>query len=113
MIHSDHFAVVIDSVCQELPMRCSAYILIAILFAALPALAASVQPAKPELTGFSTERPARIHDMALRHIDAHDISGALTLVARNGKIPHFDAHGVADIESKRPMSEDSCSGSRP
>jgi CubicO group peptidase (beta-lactamase class C family) len=78
-----------------------------ILAASLPALAASVQTAKPEQTGFSSERLARIHDMVQRHIDAHDISGAVTLVARNGKVVHFEAHGLADIEARKPMSKDS------
>src|SRR5215469_16132161 len=88
-------------------MRRSTFIFSAILVAALPALAASIQSAKPEQIGFSTERLVRIHDMVQRHIDAHDISGAVTLVARNGKVAHFEAHGLADIEAKKPMSKDS------
>jgi CubicO group peptidase (beta-lactamase class C family) len=88
-------------------MRRSAFICFAILAAALPGLAASVQTAKPEQTGFSSERLARIHDMVQRHMDAHDISGAVTLVTRNGKVVHFEAHGLADIEAKKPMSKDS------
>jgi CubicO group peptidase (beta-lactamase class C family) len=78
-----------------------------ILAGALAALAASVQTVKPEQTGFSSERLARIHEMVQRHIDAHDISGAVTLVARNGKLVHFEAHGLMDIEAKKPMSKDS------
>ena len=81
--------------------------LFAILTAALPALGASVPTAKPEQTGFSSERLAHIHDMVQRHMDAHDISGAVTLVARNGKIAHFEAHGLADIEASKPMSRSS------
>jgi CubicO group peptidase (beta-lactamase class C family) len=88
-------------------MRRSAFIFSAILAAALPALAASVQTAKPEQTGFSSERLARIHDMVQRHIDAQDISGAVTLVARNGKVAHFEAHGLMDVDAKKPMSKDS------
>ena len=88
-------------------MRRSAFVFSAILVAALPALAASIQSAKPEQIGFSTERLVRIHDMVQRHIEAHDISGAVTLVARNGKVAHFEAHGLADIEAKKPMSKDS------
>src|SRR5580698_6790187 len=87
-------------------MRRSTFLLSTVL-AALPALAASVQTAKPEQTGFSSERLARIHDMVQRHIDAHDISGAVTLVARNGRVVHFEAHGLADIDAKKPMSKDS------
>jgi len=88
-------------------MRRCAFILSVVLAAALPALAASVQTAKPEQTGFSSERLARVHEMVQRHIDAHDISGAVTLVARNGKVAHFEAHGLADIDAKKPMSKDS------
>src|SRR5215469_15395532 len=88
-------------------MRRSAFVLSVVLAAALPALAASVPTAKPEETGFSSERLARIHAMVQRHIDTHDISGAVTLVARNGKVVHFQAHGLADIEAKKPMSKDS------
>jgi CubicO group peptidase (beta-lactamase class C family) len=87
-------------------MRRSAFLFSVILAAALPALAASVQTAKPEETGFSSERLARIHEMVQRHIDAHDISGAVTLVARNGKVALFEAHGLADIESNKPMSKE-------
>ncbi|MBV8732182.1 MAG: beta-lactamase family protein [Acidobacteriia bacterium] len=88
-------------------MKRSTFILSAILAAALPAMAASVQTEKPEQAGFSSERLVRIHEMVQRHIDAHDISGAVTLVARNGKVAHFEAHGLADIEAKKPMSKDS------
>jgi hypothetical protein len=52
-------------------MRRSRFILTAILASVLPALAASVQTAKPEQTGFSTERLARIHEMVQRHMDGH------------------------------------------
>ena len=83
------------------------FLVFSILAAALPALAGSVPAAKPEQTGFSTERLARIHDMVQRHIDAHDISGAVTLVARNGKVVHLEAHGLADVEAKKPMTKDS------
>src|SRR5579862_7928397 len=88
-------------------MKRATFILCVIFAAALPALAASIQTAKPEQTGFSSERLGRIHDMVQRHIDAHDISGAVTLVARNGKVAHFEAHGLADIEARKPMSKDS------
>jgi len=88
-------------------MKRSTLVLSLILAAALLAPAASIQTAKPEQTGFSSERLARIQDMVQRHMDAHDISGAVTLVARNGKIAYFDAHGLADIDAKKPMSKDS------
>src|ERR1700693_2254402 len=88
-------------------MKRATFILCVIFAATLPALAASIQTAKPEQTGFSSERLARIHEMVQRHMDAHDISGAVTLVARTVKVVHLEAHGLADIEAKKPMSKDS------
>src|SRR5271155_2148132 len=74
--------------------------------AALPVVAASVQEAKPEDVGLSQQRLQRIHESMQRHIDAGDISGAVTLVARRGRIAHFEAHGLMDIDSKKPMQKD-------
>jgi len=54
----------------------------------------------------STERLQRIHQAIQRHIDVGAISGAVTLVARNGKIVHFQAHGLMDLETKKSMVPD-------
>ncbi len=69
-------------------------------------LAAETAIAKPEEVGLSTERLTRITDMVKRHIAAGEISGGVTLVARHGKIAHFEATGATDIESKKPMAKD-------
>ncbi|MBI2690215.1 MAG: beta-lactamase family protein [Acidobacteria bacterium] len=79
--------------------------LFAFLLAILPVTAASV-PVKPESVGFSEERLSQIHETMQRHIDAKNISGAVTLVARKGRIVHFQAHGVMDIEANRAMTKD-------
>jgi len=71
--------------------------------AGLPLAGAS---AKPESVGLSEERLSRIHDALQRHIDAQDISGAVTLVARKGQIAWFHAQGSMDIEAKKPMQKD-------
>ena len=73
---------------------------------ALPLAAASIQVAKPEDVGLSTERLQRIHDLMQRRIAAGDIAGAVTLVARRGRIAHLEAQGVADLDSKKPMAKD-------
>ena len=72
----------------------------------IPVLAANVPAGAPESVGVSTERLARIHEAMMRHIDAGEISGAVTLVARRGRIVHFEAHGLMDLDSKRPMVKD-------
>ena len=74
--------------------------------AVLPLTAASIQATKPEVVGISGERLQRIHETVQRHIDAHDISGAVTLVARKGRIAHFEAQGAMDLDSKKPMPKD-------
>jgi CubicO group peptidase (beta-lactamase class C family) len=62
--------------------------------------------AKPEDVGMSSERLPRIAAALQRHIDAGQLAGAITLVARKGKVVHFETHGWADLESKRPMKRD-------
>ena len=62
--------------------------------------------AEAESVGMSTERLLRIDTAMQRHIDAGDIQGAVTAVARRGKVVHFKAHGLMDVEAKRPMSRD-------
>ena len=74
--------------------------------AGLSLQAGSVMTAKPEEVGLASERLARIHDAVQRHIDAGSLSGAVTLVARHGKIAHLEAHGLMDLESKRAMPKD-------
>ncbi|MFZ0937681.1 MAG: serine hydrolase domain-containing protein [Bryobacteraceae bacterium] len=79
---------------------------LALAMAAWPMVAASLPAAKPEDAGMSTERLQRIHESIQRHIEAGEISGAVTAVARRGRVVHFKAHGLMDIESKKPMEKD-------
>ncbi len=74
-------------------------------FLAWPAGAAS-KKANPEEVGFSSERLERIQDVARRHIDSGDFSGAVTLVARKGRLVHLEAHGLMDLDAKKPMPRD-------
>ena len=67
---------------------------------------ATLAMSKAEDVGMSSERLKRIHPMIQSHIDAKDFSGAVTLVARKGKVIHFEAHGLADVEAKAPMKTD-------
>jgi CubicO group peptidase (beta-lactamase class C family) len=77
----------------------------ALLALALPLLAAT-PVAAPEQLGMSAERLARIDALVQRNIDAGNFTGAVTLVARNGRIAHLKAHGLMDLESNTPMVED-------
>jgi len=75
-------------------------------FLTLPLLAATLPQSKPDEVGMSAERLKRIHPMIQNHIDAKDYSGGVTLVARKGKVVHFEAHGMADIENNKAMRTD-------
>jgi len=83
-------------------------VLVVLLFVSLFVLrpAAESTVVKPEDVGLSSERLGRITAMMKRHIAAGEISGGVTLVARHGKIAHFEATGVTDIETKNPMTKD-------
>ena len=65
-----------------------------------------LQPADPATVGMSTDRLARIDTAIENYIAAGKLPGAVTLVARHGKIVHLSAHGYRDIESKSPMKTD-------
>ncbi len=62
--------------------------------------------ARPEDVGMASSRLPRIHDTVQRYLDAGQLAGAVTLVARRGRVAHFEAHGVMDLDSKTPMRKD-------
>ena len=77
-----------------------------VVFAALfvgPLVAAGTT-AKPEDVGLSSERLQRITQMIERRIAAGDMAGAVTIVARRGKVAHLAAQGVMDFDTKQPMT---------
>ncbi len=71
-------------------------------------LTASVAARQGESTdaGVSRERLLRIGQMIDRRTDAREIPGAVSLVAIDGRIVHFDARGQLDLDSKKPMPRD-------
>ena len=71
----------------------------------LAMMAASIQTPNPSRSGLSPERLVRIQTVQ-HHIDIHDISGAVTLVARTGRLAYFEAQGTMDRESNQPISKD-------
>jgi CubicO group peptidase (beta-lactamase class C family) len=70
------------------------------------AVAQSLAVIDPEEVGLSSERLRRIDEVVGEHIAARQLAGAVTLVARRGGIAHLKAHGMSDVEAKRPMRTD-------
>jgi CubicO group peptidase (beta-lactamase class C family) len=54
--------------------------------------------------GLSQERLARIGQAMAQEIEKGTMPGAVTLIARNGRIVHFEAHGWLDPKKTRPMT---------
>jgi CubicO group peptidase (beta-lactamase class C family) len=90
---------------QRFTMKPIALVLLVVAMLAWP-VAAAAPTAKPEEVGLSSERLTRISELMQRHIEARNFSGAVTLVARNGRVAHHEAHGLMDLESKKPMQKD-------
>ena len=61
---------------------------------------------KPEKVGFSSERLQKISEFTQRAVDEGRHAGFVTLVARRGKIVHFDAVGTYGIDNDKPMDKD-------
>ena len=80
--------------------------LVGVLLIGLPLAAGSIPTAKPEEVGFSSDRLQRAKDAVQQHIEGRTIAGAVTLVARRGRIAHFEAQGFMDVETKKAMPKD-------
>ena len=53
------------------------------------------------------QKLSQINERMESYVADGTVSGAVTLIAKDGKVVHLGAVGTADIESKRPMTSDS------
>src|SRR4051812_48741885 len=63
-------------------------------------------PVAPATVGISSERLERMHAAMKAFVDRKEVSGIVTLVAREGKTVDLYAVGQADIEKNAPMKTD-------
>lgn len=80
--------------------------LLVVLFAALPLHAAELAMVTPEEVGFSSEQLGEIAAFVRRDIDDGKLVGVVTMVARHGKIVHFDAIGKYGLDNDKPIDKD-------
>ena len=71
-----------------------------------PAAQTDLPMAKAETVGVSSKRLERIHQFIQGYMDREQIAGAVTLVARRGKVVHLDAQGFRHKEANAPMQKD-------
>jgi CubicO group peptidase (beta-lactamase class C family) len=63
-------------------------------------------PVKPESVGFSSERLERLHAFIQGEVNARQIAGAVTILARHGKVVEYRTYGVRDLATSAPMTKD-------
>ena len=66
-----------------------------------------LRTARPESVGMSSERLARIKPLLQRYVDEGKIAGIQTLIARKGKVVHFEQVGKLDLETGSDLKDDS------
>ena len=60
---------------------------------------------KPESVGFSSERLERLHALIQGEIDQKQLAGAVTILARHGKILDYRTYGKNDLATAMPMTK--------
>lgn len=68
--------------------------------------AKDVASSKASREGMSSERLERITTLAEKYVADQRVPGMITMVARNGKIVHFEATGQRGLNDKRPLEKD-------
>ena len=61
---------------------------------------------KPETVGFSSERLERLHTLIQDEIAAKHLAGAVTILARHGKVVDYRTYGVRDVATGAAMTKD-------
>ena len=63
-------------------------------------------PVQPESLGFSAQRLERLHTAIQDEITNKRLAGAVTILARHGKIVDYRTYGVRDLATSAPMTKD-------
>lgn len=77
-----------------------------LLFLPISAIAQGLPEASPESVGISSERLERVNQLMAKYVDAEKIAGAISMVARNGKVVHFESYGKSNMATGDPMTLD-------
>ena len=65
-----------------------------------------MQTVAPEAAGISSDRLANIGTRLQKYVDAGQVAGFVTLVARESEVVHFETCGYRDAEAGLPMEAD-------
>ena len=78
-------------------------VLLSLIFATTLTLADGLREVQPEEVGFSSERLGEITAYTRREVDEGRMVGVVTMVARHGKIVHFDTVGSYGLDNQKPI----------
>lgn len=80
---------------------------ILVLFCAVTFVSAQGLPmAEPAEVGVSSHRLERIRPIMQGYVDKGNVPGFLTVIARRGKVVHFETIGMQDVENNKPIEPD-------
>src|ERR1700733_9868860 len=85
---------------------CSLILALACVVRASVIRAGELPEATPESQGISAAKLADAEKAVKALIDKKEYAGAITLVARNGKIVEWKTYGMADLANSKPMEKD-------
>jgi CubicO group peptidase (beta-lactamase class C family) len=86
--------------------RLRAFAFVCVAVATLRLSAGELPTAKPEDVGMSSEKLAKVDDVMNELVKTERLAGGIVMIARHGKVVHFKPYGLADRETKRPMTTD-------
>ena len=83
-------------------------LLLILLIVSVPsAQSADIRFTTPKNVGMSADRLERINELMQESMANQTIAGSVTLVARKGKVVHFEAAGLLDLDTGQVMKKDS------
>ncbi|MFT7655837.1 MAG: CubicO group peptidase (beta-lactamase class C family), partial [Porticoccaceae bacterium] len=88
-------------------MRIRTSLLAILILTATSLNAADLKTVKPEYVGMSSDRLARIKPLMQSYVDEGKFAGVQTLIARKGKIVHFEQVGKLSLDTGANIEKDS------
>lgn len=92
---------------MNISLRTAAFLVALFSFYAQIADSKELTVGRAESVGMSTERLKNVGVNLNRLIDDKKIAGTVSLIARKGKVVHFEANGLSDVAAKQMMERDS------
>ena len=88
-------------------MKLKSLLLICLMATSPFSQGADIRSTAPENVGMSGERLGRISQLMQQSVENETIAGSVTLIARKGKIVHFENTGLLNLDTGEPMQKDS------